>query len=203
MCRSLDKRPVEYLINGIDIGSDLFFAYWIYDKCYGWSIGIVICTILAIFGIILKIIAQWHKKETINPITKIKELEWTNLPQHIPNNNEEEEDDDLVYNQCETPFIFAILFEQIFEGLFVGCIEAIIIGEAMDYVGITVIIIKGIYFIYMNFKYCSLSFQDHFKPWLITLTLTMSLIWFGCTVSTLFDIVYNTPIAQCVQPVIK
>ena len=199
MCRSLDKRPVEYLINLIDIGSDLFFAYWIWDKCFGWTIGIIVCSILAIIGIILKIIAQYYKKETINPETNIKEMEWINTKQQRQEQQGgDNDDDDDIYNECETPFIFAILFEEIFEGLFIGCIEAIIIGESMDYVGIIVIIIKGIYFIYMNFKYCSLSYQDHFKPWLITFTLTISTIWFGCTVSTLFDIVSNTPVAKCV-----
>lgn len=183
MCSFLDQRPVEYTVNVIDIGTDFFFAYWIFERCFGWSIGIIVCLFLGIIGVIMKMICQSYKIESINPETNIKELRWKRT---------------ICIAQCGKIFLFGTLFEQLFEGLFVGIIEAIIVGEAMDTVGCIKIIIKALYFIYAIFKYGNLSYVDSFKAWLLTLTLTTSMIWFGCAVSTISGFVSNTPVANCV-----
>merc|ERR1712129_581754 len=178
-----DSRFVEYTLNFIDIATDFFFVYWIFDKCYGWSIGMIVCLLLGMFGVLMKIICQCYRIETTNPETRIKELKWKRTP---------------YIASCGKIFLFGTLFEQIFEGMFVGIIEAVIVGENMDTVGAAKICIKAVYFIYAVFKYANLSYMDSFKAWLLTLTLTTSMIWFGCAISTLSGFISNTPAANCV-----
>ena len=173
----LDHIVVEYTLNVLDISSAYFYAYWIWNHCWGWSVAMIVTTSLSFMGVIAKIITQKYKEQIRNPETLIKEF--------------------IEPFEYQTPYLLAILAEEAF-GFLTGMQQAMVVGERTDPVGIAVIIIKAVYYAYMNFKYCQLAHNDKFKPWLITLTLTMSLMWYGCAATTMFGIVSNTPIAECV-----
>lgn len=185
MCQILDTKVVEYLINILDIVSDLIFAWLIFDKCVGWSISLIILSAIGIFGFILKFIAQCFRKEKRIERTNEKRLYWS--------------------EDCTTPYFFGVIIELLFEGLFIGIIEAIIIGNLEkddlfeDYVeGILIMIIKLIYNAYVVFRYCLMSKEDHFKPWFIMLAVTNMIIVYGLTICTTFDIFASISFAHCV-----
>eukprot|EP01084_Bolivina_argentea_P249193 417050_1 len=186
MCHCLDTKLMEYAINILDILSDLYFAWLIWDACIGWSIPVLILSIMGMVGFLMKFCAQCYRKERFNVRTKQKQLYWR--------------------KDCTTSYFFGVIIELVFEGLFIGIIEAIIVGngqmsELMNNYGIAIviIIIKLIYCLYMVFKYFMVSREDPFKIWFIMLSVAVMIIVYSIAICSLFDIFNSISFANCMN----
>ena len=181
MCVVLESRWTEYSINIIDILSDLYFAYWIVDKCIGWAVTLGLLTAIGFIGFIMKLIAQCYRSEIRDTVTSRRKLYWK--------------------KNFETAYFFGVLIELFFEGLCVGIIEAIIVGNDkmsnVSAIGIIIIVIKLIYCLFMSIKYCLVSSEDHFKPWLLIPSLVIMFIIYSIAFCALSDVFNGSKLTDC------
>eukprot|EP01083_Nonionella_stella_P312144 1115473_1 len=185
MCLALDTKCAEYTINIADIVSGLYFAWFIGDICNGWSTTIFILSVIGFIGFFLKFCAQCYRKEIRTGDGHRKRLYWQ--------------------KPCHSAYFFGVIIELFFEGACLGVIEAVIVGngqiivllEHAYLVGYLVLSIKFIYCLYMVFKYCLISNEDHLKIWFVLMAIATLLIVYSVAFCTLFDIFSGMTTANC------